>query len=268
MTSRKTSTRSNKTEGYEKTRFNALRHGVLSRYTVLPWEDTDEYQAVLDALVDEHAPDGLTQEHLVEEIAGIFWRKRRLRMAECAAFRRALTKIGAPDHQTVAAALIHVDVEKQAVIDTDEIASVREQRTVLERAIEILRSGKSPEYDKVLSSLDPGIQARWAELTKSRRVELIPFDTVGPHYAADADGLLEFLENEANELEGRRTELESPELIRDQSLGEGLKPEDLDGLIRYEIHLDRKLERVVGMLIRLKELRGASIEQRSGESPQ
>jgi hypothetical protein len=25
--------------GTEITRFNALRHGVLSRYTVLPWED-------------------------------------------------------------------------------------------------------------------------------------------------------------------------------------------------------------------------------------
>src|SRR5262245_14991824 len=27
----------------ELTRFNALRHGVLSRYIVLPWEDADEY---------------------------------------------------------------------------------------------------------------------------------------------------------------------------------------------------------------------------------
>ena len=29
------------------TRFNALRHGVLSRYTVLPWEDATEYSTVL-----------------------------------------------------------------------------------------------------------------------------------------------------------------------------------------------------------------------------
>jgi len=39
------------TGGYEQARFNALRHGVLSRYTVLPWEDAAEYGAVLDALV-------------------------------------------------------------------------------------------------------------------------------------------------------------------------------------------------------------------------
>ena len=35
---------------YETTRFNALRHGVLSRHTVLPWEDRSEYQTLLDAL--------------------------------------------------------------------------------------------------------------------------------------------------------------------------------------------------------------------------
>jgi hypothetical protein len=52
------------TGGTEITRFNALRHGVLSRYTVLPWENADEYQALVAALVAEHAPQGLTEEHL------------------------------------------------------------------------------------------------------------------------------------------------------------------------------------------------------------
>jgi hypothetical protein len=35
------------TSGTEITRFNSLRHGVLSRYTVLPWEDADEYNALV-----------------------------------------------------------------------------------------------------------------------------------------------------------------------------------------------------------------------------
>jgi hypothetical protein len=39
------------TGNYETARFNALRHGVLSRYTVLPWEDETEYLALLSALV-------------------------------------------------------------------------------------------------------------------------------------------------------------------------------------------------------------------------
>ena len=34
------------------------------------------------ALVAEHAPQGPTEEHLVEEVAGILWRKRRLRLSK------------------------------------------------------------------------------------------------------------------------------------------------------------------------------------------
>jgi hypothetical protein len=37
------------TPNTELTRFNALRHGILSRYTVLPWEDAEEYRAVVAA---------------------------------------------------------------------------------------------------------------------------------------------------------------------------------------------------------------------------
>ncbi len=77
---------------YQTTRFNALRHGVLSRYTVLPWENETEYQALLAALVAEHAQSGVTEEHLVEELAGIIWRKRRLRMAEAAIYREKIRK--------------------------------------------------------------------------------------------------------------------------------------------------------------------------------
>src|SRR3712207_4154514 len=93
--------------GYELTRFNALRHGVLSRYTVLPWEDLSEYRALLEALVAEHAPHGPTEEHLVEELAGILWRKRRLRLAEAAAHRRRLQEaIHDPYRKMVGAALV------------------------------------------------------------------------------------------------------------------------------------------------------------------
>src|SRR3712207_4933165 len=93
--------------GYELTRFNALRHGVLSRYTVLPWEDAEEYRALLEALLAEHEPQGPTEGHLVEELAGILWRKRRLRLAEVATHRRGLREALSPFGKTVEAALVH-----------------------------------------------------------------------------------------------------------------------------------------------------------------
>jgi hypothetical protein len=48
----------------EITRFNELRHGVLSRYTVLPWEDAAEYRDLVTALAAEHAPQGPTEKSL------------------------------------------------------------------------------------------------------------------------------------------------------------------------------------------------------------
>lgn len=43
---RTTQTLPAETSGTDITRFNALRHGILSRYTLLPWENADEYQAI------------------------------------------------------------------------------------------------------------------------------------------------------------------------------------------------------------------------------
>jgi hypothetical protein len=53
----------------------------------------------------------------------------------------------------------------------------------------------------------------------------------------------------------RRTELADRPLIRDQAFGESLEPGKLEVLARYEVNLDRKLERMLTMLVRLKELR-------------
>src|SRR6266478_3134671 len=118
---RTTQTLPAETGSTEITRFNALRHGVLSRYTVLPWEDADEYQAIVAALVAEHAPQGPTEEHLVEEIAGILWRKRRLRLAEAAAHRRGLEGTLVSYRETVKVALVHLDTNGQSERVVDAI---------------------------------------------------------------------------------------------------------------------------------------------------
>ncbi len=72
----------------------------------------------------------------------------------------------------------------------------------------------------------------------------------------DAAGLLRFLEKEVLPwYVQRRKELENRPLIRAQAFGESLDPDRLERLGRYEVHLDRKLERTLAMLIRLQDLR-------------
>src|SRR5215217_8137549 len=145
-----------KPERYQVTRFNALKHGVLSHDTVLPWENESEYCTLLDALIAEHRPQGPTEEHLVEELTGIIWRKRRLRCAEAAAHRRGLNAI-ASRRDPVAAALSHLSADKPVERARDAIQATPkktdedmreldadELRT--DQALRILRTGRTDAH--------------------------------------------------------------------------------------------------------------------------
>ena len=267
------------TGGTEITRFNALRHGVLSRYTILPWENGDEYRALVAALVAEHAPQGPTEEHLVEELAGILWRKRRLRLAEAAAYRRGLNETLDPYHKTVRVALVHLDVADQLerVVDairatTDDtaadIAELEEDEAMTRRALDLLGSRRNDAYDAALAALRDDTVEWWRGILAEDPDELDELDLLGDDddeerpYRADAAGLRRFLEEKVLPwFAMRRKELENRPLIREQAFGEALDPDKLERLGRYEVHLDRKLERMLAMLIRLQDLRGGSGER-------
>jgi hypothetical protein len=101
-----------KRSGYGRSKLNATKHGVLSGHLLLPWEDQDELAALHEALVAEHAPEGPTEHHLVEEIAGIMWRKHRLVLAEAAVYRAGLRKAVSygPSYDSVSSrALAHLN---------------------------------------------------------------------------------------------------------------------------------------------------------------
>src|SRR5207237_3372850 len=77
----------------------------------------------------------------------------------------------------------------------------------------------------------------------------------------DAEGLRRFMEGEVLPwFETRQKELANRPLIREQAFGEALDPDKLERLGRYEVHLDRKLERMLTMLLRLKDLRRTAVE--------
>jgi len=252
------------TGGTEITRFNALKHGVLSRYTVLPWEDADEYRALVAALTAEHAPQGPTEEHLVEELAGIVWRKRRLRLAEAAAHRRGLEGTFSSYHDTVKMALAHLDATNpsERVIDAiratasdteKDVCDMQDDEAKTRHALDLLNSRRNDAYEAALALLRSDTQAWWAEVLARDPGEL--YGNQEPA-TADVDGLRRFLEGDVLPwFETRKKELANRPLIREQAFGESLDPDQLERLGRYEVHLDRKLERMLAMLLRLKDLR-------------
>ena len=110
---------------------------------------------------------------------------------------------------------------------------------------------RSPRYKRIRRAGGPRC---WRETQEDLEEHDVP-------YTADVEGLRRFIETELLPfLDDRRRELANRPLIRDQAFGEALDPDKLERLGRYEVHLDRKLERTLSMLLKLKQLRSGPAE--------
>jgi hypothetical protein len=249
---------------YRATRLNALKHGILSRVTVLPWEDPREYKILLSALVAEHAPEGPTEEHLVEELCGIIWRKRRVRIAEAAVYREKLRQKASDyigPNQLASAALLPLTGESeskasipQAVAATAaetarDLRGVKRDEGMTERALNILKAGGPDAYRYALGALRHDTREYWQDCLSD------PPDD-GLTYVTTAEALKAWVEHYWSAWYAQPiAELQHRDAIREQALGIAYAADGLEVPARYEIHLDRKLERTLALLIRLRELR-------------
>ena len=59
---------------------NALKHGAFSRELILPGESKKEYELLLAELEAEYSPSGPTEIYLVNHLASLLWRQRRLQV--------------------------------------------------------------------------------------------------------------------------------------------------------------------------------------------
>lgn len=253
--------------GYANVRFNAIKHGVLSRHTVLSHEDGAEFGALLAALVAEHQPAGPTETHLVEELAGAIWRKRRVLQAEGASINRGLLAISKtrhdrptdPDGPARAAVPFQPQMVDTSLNHPAELAELiratstetRKRITEAEadlastiKAAEILRRGGVRAYERALRAFTEGCAQWWADNLDEEEVE------------ATSECLAKFIDDDMLPHSRQAViEAQSHEAIKAQTLGEGLQAHRLEKLNRYETHLDRKFERTLAMLLKLKELR-------------
>jgi hypothetical protein len=238
-------------------------------HTVLPWEDEAEYRSLLGALVEEYAPSGPTEAHLVEEIGDVIWRKRRLRLAEAAAYRRGLERTTKPFSDTVSAALVQVKETRSAATIVDavtatpsgtakELVELDRREAAAQNALKILKAREPGAYEAALAELDESYRSWQEEVAPDLQELNEDKDSDGDvePYTEDTEGLADYLEGSILPYYARqRNEIESRSLIRAQALGEALDFGKLEPLGRYEVHLDRKLERMLTILLRLQGLR-------------
>jgi hypothetical protein len=125
-----------------------------------------------------------------------------------------------------------------------------------EEALRILTNPSPSAYSRALAALRDDTRAWWEE---QLTWEADDYEEDQTPYRADAESLRRFLESEILPwYENRRRELENRPLIRAQAFGEAVDPHRLERLARYEVHLDRKLERMLAMLLKLQDLRRAA----------
>jgi hypothetical protein len=81
-------------EGKAKVRRNARKHGLLAREAVIMdgdgKEDIAEFEALLEDLAKDLAPECPIEEIFVEKIADCYWRLRRARRCEIGLLRKGL----------------------------------------------------------------------------------------------------------------------------------------------------------------------------------
>ena len=134
---------------------------------------------------------------------------------------------------------------------------MQDDEAMTRRALEVPGLQRNDAYEAALAELREDTQSWWADTLARDSNELAEEKEPA---SPDADSLRRFLETEVLPwFEGRKKELTNRPLIREQAFGEALDPDKLDRLGRYEVHLDRKLERMLAMLLRLRDLRRETV---------
>ena len=69
-------------QGKKNSKYNALKHGVFSQVVLLKGEPQAELDSLLSGLRNDLEPEGTLEELLVDKLAALVWRHRRLIIAD------------------------------------------------------------------------------------------------------------------------------------------------------------------------------------------
>lgn len=252
---------------------------LVSQYErgLLPWESPSEFRALYTAFHAEHQPKGATEVSLVDQLAWIEWRRRRLMLGERAAHMASLQERIADDYrtkQTLARALIGQEgrAEKDELAEALHHAPERDQTDVddaiedeqlTRKGIAVLASGGA--YAKGLAAIRDDTRGWWSRVLAEDVAAYPDGQSVEGEdytpYRAEALSLLRFLKDDVLPIaEEIRLQTSRRPAIRLQAQGESLDPHRADRIFALDERLTRQWGKTLSMLIRLREVRstGAS----------
>ena len=262
--------------GKQRASLNATKHGIFSRVSVLKGESRAAYESLLEGLWESLQPVGRLEETLVEKLATILWRHRRLIMAEAADIRKGTE-------------FLEWDQRNQQQKEAEEIGS----SSVLEYNGGLIRKIQNPvvlrRCLKLLAELREGIENYgfqskrdgailekiYGDLDKDRLHETL-YDAyaiwLGTSSVSEEEreregyaspelckkNILHLIDSEIRHL--KRYQKAQASIEADRAKLESLRrivPEGraLDRLLRYEASLQRSFDRTLSQLERLQRMR-------------
>jgi len=260
--------------GKARSKNNAITHGIFSKVVVLPSESQSDFQALLVGLRSDLQPAGMLEELLVEKLAALFWRKRRLLIAEGAEIRAGSEFVEWNEkerHRREAAQLRQLTSNGGLVCqiaNPEALQACVDQLQQLKEGIE--ENGFQLARDKVILAKLYGAyehSQNWRSTLFSSYLNWLNTSLASKGvrqqqgWAAPQecrDHFLCELEKEVDRLRGYQKDREA--IVSQRSALDALRhsvPEAsrLDRLLKYEITLDRATDRVLTQLERLQRMR-------------
>ncbi len=261
-------------EGKAAVRWNALKHGLLVRETLVKRgdgkENEQEFARLVSALEEDLNPVGSLEAMLVEFIATSYYRRGRVLRYEVAEIRSNLDNAFLDDHRyrrsefRLALSLMHNTGSTEKLLDSS--MGIAYLMAVLKRTRdEILETGDMSL--KTWEKFDSCFRAQKLSEKCSGFVVSDPSLRVDSAARAREDepkldqsrvDFLEELEFETDRLESMRMSVETIEaLARERRMGRGSLPssEAIERVIRYETTIERQIYRAMNQLAYLQRSR-------------
>lgn len=263
------------TQGKERSKHNALKHGIFSQVALLKRESRAEYDALLNGLRENLQPEGTLEEMLVEKLAMDAWRLRRLFIAETAEIQRSIDSQSwkEVDRQAEAAPNIseysirHEGGLIRRIANTDVLERCLELLKELSDAIEdngfdvesdaetLTKLYGEPSREKWQPTLFDSYQA-WLRTAKCSEKERQQHGYATPedckkNFLEDLTAEIKRLERHKKAHASMESEKMKLEVLRQHV---PLTPQ-FDHLLRYEASLERNFDRTLTQLERVQRLR-------------
>jgi hypothetical protein len=256
-------------QGKERSKYNAATHGIFSKVVVLKGESHAEFDALLNGLRSDHQPVGTLEELLVEKLAALFWRNRRLLIAEGAEIRARSEFIEWDGNESRRTTDPPIDFIFSGLIrgigDPDVLQQCLDLLAELKE--NIVENGFDLESDKViLAKLYRDGEEGQNTLLNSYAIwlntSLTPEDERQREgYATPEESKHNFLDELKQEIKRLGRYQKEQQAILSAKLKVELLRQNvpdapqLDRLLRYETSLERSIERTLNQLERLQRIR-------------